>query len=95
MTWARLLVVLLFLDSCVSFLLLFRVLLTNLVHIQLDISCILYVFMERAGIDLGISNESVAAGILVNGVGLSLSVPVCSLGIYACIIFYAGSKVSR
>ena len=29
----------------------------------------------------------------MNGVGLSLSVPVCSLAIYACIVFYAFSKV--
>ncbi len=33
------------------------------------------------------------AGILISGVGLSFSVPVCSLGVYACIVFYAGSKV--
>ncbi|EJC98067.1 uncharacterized protein FOMMEDRAFT_171430 [Fomitiporia mediterranea MF3/22] len=32
------------------------------------------------------------SGVLVNGVGLSLSVPVCSLGIFLCIFFYAGSK---
>ncbi|TDL23147.1 hypothetical protein BD410DRAFT_169998 [Rickenella mellea] len=32
------------------------------------------------------------SGILVNGVGLSYSVMVCNLGIYACIVFYAGSK---
>lgn len=53
LTWARLLVILVFLDS--------------------------WFFLAFSGI-------------LVNGVGLSVSIPVCSLGIFACIFFYAGSK---
>ncbi|KAH8108734.1 hypothetical protein DFH11DRAFT_1070892 [Phellopilus nigrolimitatus] len=53
LTWARLLVILLFLDS--------------------------WFFLA-------------SSGILVNGVGLSFSEPVCSLGILSCIIFYACSK---
>ncbi|KAL5501568.1 hypothetical protein ACEPAH_8828 [Sanghuangporus vaninii] len=53
LTWARLLIILIFLDS--------------------------WIFLAFSGI-------------LVNGVGLSYSTPVCSLGIFGCIFFYATSK---
>ncbi|KLO14797.1 hypothetical protein SCHPADRAFT_939215 [Schizopora paradoxa] len=53
LTWAKLCVILLFLDS--------------------------WIFL-------------VFSGILISGIGLSFSVPVCSLGVYACIVFYAASK---
>ncbi|KAL5524547.1 hypothetical protein ACEPAF_9687 [Sanghuangporus sanghuang] len=66
LTWARLLIILIFLDS------------TRFRNVS--------VCLAPSWIFLAFS------GILVNGVGLSYSTPVCSLGIFGCIFFYATSK---
>ncbi|KAF8751110.1 hypothetical protein RHS01_08671 [Rhizoctonia solani] len=75
MSWPRLCVLLVFLDS------------------QLAISVLQYVTVLHSVSNFGRLTHAYVAGLLIGGAGMSSSFLNCALGIYACILLYAGSKM--